>query len=513
MLRHPNRRAEPQASKKRRARAFTEVFKITALLSGIEESLNKARQQNQSPCKIVLTPEQHAQLRKNISSQALSVVEILQRHGYMAYLVGGCIRDLLIGKQPKDFDVSTNATPDQVRRVFRNSRIIGRRFKIVHVVFGKDIVEVTTFRSGSDAAETDAGRVSSDSGMLVRDNVYGTTIEEDADRRDFSINAVYYDSNEHALLDFHGGLTALKDRVIDIIGDPGVRYHEDPVRMIRALRFAAKLGFKITKRTAEPIRKLRGDLKLVSSARMFDEVSKLFLTGHGLESFRILKEYHIFEILFPQLESFLGNRVFNEFVEYALTSSDERFASSKRNMPHFLYAVLFWLKFQSGVFRLQQLNEAAVDPVPLRVLTDQAGWEILRAQSTITAIPMGISASILSMWALQLQLLETKDPALTGSVVSQSLFRGAFDILRLRARFEPYLVPCMNFWQPYYDKSASRSRSRPEKGRLKDKDKGRRSGKYGRSSQESAFRHETSAEKNDRLARARAWRAAMNLEP
>lgn len=440
------------------------------------------------------------------------MVEILQRHGYMAYLVGGCIRDLLIGKQPKDFDVSTNATPDQVRRVFRNSRIIGRRFKIVHVVFGKDIVEVTTFRSSNDSDEPEAGRVSSDTGMLVRDNVYGTTIEEDADRRDFSINAVYYDSNEHALLDFHGGLNALKDRVIDIIGDPGVRYHEDPVRMIRALRFAAKLGFKITKRTADPIRKLSADLRLVSNARMFDEVSKLFLTGHGLESFRILKEYHIFEILFPQLESFLDNRVFNEFVEYALTSSDERFASNMRNMPHFLYAVMFWLKFQSSVFRLQQLNEAAVNPAPLRVLTEQAGWEILRAQSTITAIPMGISASILSMWALQLQLLETTDPELTGNVVSQSLFRGAFDILRLRAKFEPYLVPCMNFWQPYYDKSASRSHSRTDKGRMKNKDKGRRQGKYGRSNQD-AFKHESSAEKNDRLARAKAWRAAMNLEP
>ena len=247
----------------------------------------------------------HGISRQKISPKALSVIERLQNAHYKAYLVGGCIRDLLVGKTPKDFDVSTNATPEQVRKVFENSRIIGRRFKIVHVVFGKEIIEVTTFRGDSNNHKNKKLRVSSDSGMLVRDNVYGQDIDEDASRRDFTINAIYYDSHNETILDFHGGLYDLNAGIIDIIGDPQTRYLEDPVRIIRALRFSAKLGFKLSKRTADPIAKLAVNLREVSSARMFEEVNKLFLTGHGSESFKILRNFKIFEILFPGLAEFL----------------------------------------------------------------------------------------------------------------------------------------------------------------------------------------------------------------
>ena len=348
----------------------------------------------------MLNSRQHSIKRKDISVQAIRVLEGLQKAGFQAYLVGGCIRDLLSGETPKDFDVSTNATPEQVRRVFRNSRIIGRRFRIVHVVFGRDIIEVTTFRANQENDHNTFRHQASESGMLVRDNVYGRTLDEDAERRDFTINAIYYDLKRGELIDYHAGLYDLRERVIDIIGDPEKRYAEDPVRMIRALRFAAKLGFKISKRTADPIKRMAPSLKEVSNARMFEEVNKLFLTGHGLQSFRILKEYGIFEILFPGLDEYLENPVFNSFVEYALKSSDERCKEQKRNMPHFLYAVILWAKFQSEVLRLSDLNDSVVNAASMREIADIACPKVLRIQHAVTAIPMSISESIRSMWSL-----------------------------------------------------------------------------------------------------------------
>ncbi len=421
---------------------------------------NKAQVQKKGSERLVLNRSQHQIQKKDIPYQAIKVLEGLQRAGFQAYLVGGCIRDLLSGKAPKDFDVSTNATPEQVRKVFKNSRIIGRRFKIVHVVFGREIIEVTTFRSNKEPKHDSMRHLASDSGMLVRDNVYGKTLEEDAERRDFTINAIYFDLKKSELIDYHAGLYDLQDHVIDIIGDPETRYSEDPVRIIRALRFAAKLGFKLSKRTADPITKMASSLTQVSNARMFEEVNKLFLTGHGLQSFRILKNYGIFNILFPGLEEYLINPVFNSFVEFALKSSDDRCAQNKRNMPHFLYAVILWARFQSEILRLSDLNDCVVNAASMRELADLACPKILRAQNAITAIPMSISESIRSMWSLQLQLLDINDPENVAAVASRQLFRGGFDIFRLRARFEPYLEPYVKFWQPYYDESAAKSKQR-----------------------------------------------------
>ncbi len=294
---------------------------------------NKILTEKKGSAKLVLTNKQHNIQQKDIPYQAIRVIRGLLKAGYKAYLVGGCIRDLLSGKAPKDFDVSTNATPEQVHRIFRNSRIIGRRFKIVHVVFGREIIEVTTFRTNSESKRDSVRHQTSDTGMLVRDNVYGKSLEEDAERRDFTINAVYYDFKTQELIDFHAGIYDLTNQVIDIIGDPKVRYLEDPVRIIRALRFAAKLGFKLSKRTADPIAEMAPSLQQVSNARMFEEVNKLFLTGHGLESFKILREYGIFSILFPGLDEYLDNPVFNSFVEYALQSSDERYKAHYESLP------------------------------------------------------------------------------------------------------------------------------------------------------------------------------------
>ncbi len=505
----------------------------------------------------MLNSRQHSIKRKDISVQAIRVLEGLQKAGFQAYLVGGCIRDLLSGETPKDFDVSTNATPEQIRRVFRNSRIIGRRFRIVHVVFGRDIIEVTTFRANQENDRNTFRHQASESGMLVRDNVYGRTLDEDAERRDFTINAIYYDLKRGELIDYHAGLYDLREKVIDIIGDPEKRYAEDPVRMIRALRFAAKLGFKISKRTADPIKRMAPSLKEVSNARMFEEVNKLFLTGHGLQSFRILKEYGIFEILFPGLDEYLENPVFNSFVEYALKSSDERCKEQKRNMPHFLYAVILWAKFQSEVLRLSDLNDSVVNAASMRELADIACPKVLRVQHAVTAIPMSISESIRSMWSLQLQFLEIDDPQSVEAVASRQLFRGGFDIFRLRARFEPYLEPFVRFWQPYYDESAARSKQKNEQRLARERDvanfdtentdpwsmsPGFEAERKSRSSKNqkkrdikaavvtngqektSVLTQETKPseqtiienvdpEREDRLARARAWRASMHLDP
>ncbi|HAH70872.1 MAG TPA: hypothetical protein DCL74_03880, partial [Succinivibrionaceae bacterium] len=203
---------------------------------------------------------------------------------------------------------------------------------------------------------------------------------------------------------------------------------------------------------------------------MFEEVNKLFLTGHGLQSFKILKEYGIFEILFPGLEEYLENPVFNSFVEYALKSSDERCKEQKRNMPHFLYAVILWAKFQNEILRLSDLNDSVVNAASMRELADIACPKVLRIQHAVTAIPMSISESIRSMWSLQLQFLEIDDPKSVEAVTSRQLFRGGFDIFRLRARFEPYLEPFVRFWQPYYDESAARSKQKNEQRLAKERD-------------------------------------------
>lgn len=394
----------------------------------------------------------------SLSKAAVQVVSTLQKHKFKAYLVGGCIRDLLLGKKPKDFDVSTDATPEQVHRIFSNSRIIGRRFKIVHVVFsGQNIIEVTTFRSNSTAkkGKINPTRVSAESGMLLRDNVYGKSIVEDSQRRDFTINALYLDPVKKEIYDYNGGLYDMQNGIIDIIGDPDTRYSEDPVRMIRALRFSAKLGFKLSKRTSDPIKRLSALLLEVSNARMFEEVNKLFITGHGYNSFKILRKYNIFELLFPDAGDFLDNKSYIDFVEYALSSSDKRYAENKRNMPHFLYSVILWGVFQNNVFRLRRYSESMVSPMEDNDIVRLALDSVFDNQDKVTDIPMAVSDSIKSLWRMQLVLQQIELLKDYDEVSNRTIFRAAFDFISLRTKFEPYLATCVNFWQPYYVKSAA----------------------------------------------------------
>ena len=261
-------------------------FVATGLIA-IEQTLAKPT---------VIPRDAHTLSRSQVSAAALKVLYRLKDAGFAAYLVGGCVRDLLLGLTPKDFDIATDAMPEQVTQLFRNSRVIGRRFRIVHVRFGQETIEVSTFRahhSPFDEEDPDTEpleRRRSDSGMILRDNVYGR-VDEDAGRRDFTINALYYDIRDFTLHDYADGLRDLNARQIRMIGDPAIRYREDPVRMLRAVRFAAKLDFTLAEETLKPIRTLRTLLLQVPAARLFDEVIKLFLTGHGLSSFQLLRAH------------------------------------------------------------------------------------------------------------------------------------------------------------------------------------------------------------------------------
>ena len=246
---------------------------------------------------VSISRNEHNISRKNISENALKVLYRLNKQGYEAYLVGGCIRDLLLGKKPKDFDIATNATPEQIQKVFRNCRLIGRRFRLAHIMFGKEIIEVATFRGDHDG-QSEQTNISkrSQSGMLLRDNVYGT-IEQDAIRRDFTMNALYYNVKDFTIRDYCGGLNDLKNGIIRLIGDPQTRYREDPVRMLRTIRFAAKLNMKIDQATADPIKTLAPLLKNIPSARLFDESLKLLQSGHGYNTYILLKQYQLLSLI------------------------------------------------------------------------------------------------------------------------------------------------------------------------------------------------------------------------
>lgn len=304
---------------------------LKKLIQTIRSPLRRPRAVRTTP--EVIGNNQHSLRRDQFSRNAVKVVEILQRAGYQAYVVGGCVRDQMLGIAPKDFDVATSATPEQVRAEFRNARIIGRRFKLVHVHFGREIIEVATFRAhhpeGQDDGDSRAS--SNESGRILRDNVYGS-LEDDAQRRDFTINALYFDVTSERLLDYANGVHDIRNRLIRLIGDPEQRYLEDPVRMLRAVRFAAKLDFEIEKHSAAPIRRLAPLLREIPSARLFDEVLKLFLAGRAERTFELLVEYELFAPLFPaSAKALQANPDYTgKLIRQALANTDARIRQGKR---------------------------------------------------------------------------------------------------------------------------------------------------------------------------------------
>ncbi len=394
-----------------------------------------------------LPRDQHSISRRDISPNAIKVLYRLKNAGYESYLVGGCVRDLMLGLHPKDFDVTTNATPEEVKQLFSNSRLIGRRFKLVHVTFGREVIEVATFRASHDPEEKQHHKhhsASNDHGMLLRDNVYGT-LEDDAERRDFTVNAMYYSIADFGVKAYAQSLKDVQNKQIRIIGDPEKRYREDPVRMLRAARFAAKLDFTIEPGTANPIPELGQLLTNVPAARLFDEVLKLLMSGKALQTLKTLQQLELFEPLFPisnmSIQGEDGERA-QKLIEAALSSTDSRINQGKPVTPAFLFCALLWPSVQAKAQSLVQ------DGTPLIPAYHQAAHQVTAQQCLSTSIPKRFSLPMKEIWDLQQRL-----PRRTGRraevLVGHPRFRAAYDFLLLREKSGENLDGLGQWWTDY----------------------------------------------------------------
>jgi len=381
---------------------------------------------------------EHSLSRRNISKAALSVLYQLHTAGYQAFLVGGGVRDVLLGRIPKDFDVVTNAQPEQVKRLFRNCRLIGRRFVLAHVRLSKEIVEVATFRAHHDKG----GGGVMEQGRIVRDNVYSNSLDDDALRRDFTINALYYDISDFSLLDYGNSLADLDARVIRLMGEPTQRYQEDPVRMLRAIRFSAKLGFTIEPQTAEPIYELSGLLAAIPPARLFEEVLKLFLSGHAVQSYVQLRHYDIFKQLFPYTDMCLDDPHALALIEQVFHNTDKRLADNKPVAPAFLLAALLW----PPISRL--VPEKPIKGFNQQEVLLEACQHVLGKQQRHVAIPRRISVLMQEIWLLQNRLTrQRKAKKKSLSVLEHPRFRAGYDFLLLRASAgEQEMVSEVEWW-------------------------------------------------------------------
>jgi poly(A) polymerase len=400
-----------------------------------------------------LGADQHGIPPALVDSAALQVVEGLRRSGFEALLVGGCVRDLLLGLPPKDFDVATSATPEEVKRVFSRARLIGRRFRIAHVRFGREIVEVSTFRrqalpdddepparrDRSAASGQPAPAAQSAQGVLLRDNVYGG-IDEDAFRRDFTINALYYDPISQEVIDYTGGVEDLKGRRLRLIGDPSRRYREDPVRILRAIRFAAKLHFDFEPATHTAIAGAVHLISEVAAARLFDEMCKLFLSGHAHEAWRILSDQELVPYLFPDVDP---APAVLELIEAAMRGTDHRIAEGRPVTPSFLLAALLWDLYQQRL-KLHQEN------APIADARETASSEAIRFQSEIMTIPRRFSQFIKEVWLLQPKLEERQSRAVE-RLVKHPRFRAAYDFLLLRADTGEAPAELAEWWTRYQE--------------------------------------------------------------
>jgi poly(A) polymerase len=370
----------------------------------------------------IISNAKHTFSRQEISNNAIKVMEGLNRAGFDCYLVGGSIRDALLGTHPKDFDVATEATPEQVKRVFRNARIIGRRFRIVHVRFGREIIEVTTFRGQSDDSQQ---QIESQTGQLIRDNVYGD-MQSDAMRRDFTVNALYYSLSDESIYDYTQGLEDINQRQLRMIGDPVTRYKEDPVRLLRAVRFSAKLGFSIEANTAAPINEYASLLQHVAPARLFDEVLKLFLNGSATASYSLLQDYGLLNPLFPATVKVLEKSpYFNGLINAVMINTDKRIRTGKRVTPAFIYGALLWPAF------IYQQHKLVNKGLPVIEAVYQAADHVIAQQIPIIAIPKRFTIPMKQIWELQWRLAQRADKR-AEQTLEHEKFRAGYDFLLMR---------------------------------------------------------------------------------
>ncbi len=417
---------------------------------------------------MIIARRAHAISRANISKHALKVLYGLHNAGYQAYLVGGGVRDLLLGSHPKDFDVATNARPEEIQRLFRNCRLIGRRFRLAHVHFGYHIIEVATFRANVQATTHSPHLVHSEEGMILRDNIYGALID-DVYRRDFTVNALYYNIADFTLVDYVGGLNDLKAHCLRMIGEPSQRYREDPVRMLRAIRFAAKLGFHIHLDSEKPIFELGILVKQVPAARLLDEFMKLFLSGFAEASFNLLRHYGLFIVLFPQTEQYLVNEekaVAKSFILGALLASDKRVHESKPVALPFLLGAFLWYPVQERARAL--MKEGATELAAFYEACDA----ILYEQQKSVAISKRFSQAIREIWILQIRLIRRFRKRVP-ELILHPRFRAAYDFLLLRASTGDKAVEEAALWWKTYVEANNDTRLLMEKG-LKESSHGYR---------------------------------------
>lgn len=423
---------------------------MSPILSFIKKLLSRKKNKQQStpdiPKKYLVSRKDHKISKINISDNALKVLNRLSSQNIQAYLVGGSVRDLSLGKSPKDFDVVTSAEPNQVRKLFRNSRIIGRRFKLVHVLFYRDIIEVATFRKAAEHLPD--GHKTNQHGMVISDNTYGN-LQEDVWRRDLSINALYYDHKNSTIIDYVGGFKDLNNKIIRMIGDPLVRYEEDPVRILRVIRFAAKLKFSIEPKTHKAIKAKAHLLGNVSNSRLFDEATKLFHCGNSLETLQLLRRENLFQYLFPLTAPLLEEDPKVEaLIKYTLENTDSRINAKRPVTPAFFFAVFLWAPLMKETHVQQQSG------LPLLPALEKSMGIILSKQSKHISIPKRFTQIMREMWLLQLRL-----PKRYGTRAYKTLehprFRAAYDFLLLRTLAGDEDPKLADWWTTFQEEDES----------------------------------------------------------
>ena len=414
----------------------------------------------------IIPVSRHGITRDRISSGSRRVCEGLQQQGHKAYVVGGAVRDLLIGTEPKDFDVATDATPDEIRRAFRRSRAIGRRFQIVHVMMGQETIEVTTFRGMLNAnTKTD------EHGRVLHDNVFGSQAD-DAARRDFTANALYYDPATEAIIDYHHGVGDLKQKTLRMIGEPRARYREDPVRMLRAVRLGAKLGLTIDPAARTPIREMAELLENVPAARLFDEMLKLLFSGHAVKCLEQLRAEGLHHGLLPLLDVILEQPAGERFVWLSLENTDERIRAEKSVSPGFLFATLLWHEVLAN-WESRKLAGESPQPALFEAMDN-----VLDSQARKLAITRRIAADIKEIWALQPRF-ERRAGKSPYRLIEQPRYRAGWDFLRLRAQSGEISMDLVDWWlrfahaghderdallaQPFPDEASPKRRKRRRK--------------------------------------------------
>ncbi|MGZ8241061.1 MAG: polynucleotide adenylyltransferase PcnB [Methylobacter sp.] len=462
---------------------------MNTILNFFKKLINSARNEAEPiTAGVKIYPRsEHNISRTQVSENALKVLYRLQKSGFDAYLVGGCVRDLLLGREPKDFDVATNADPEQIRKIFRNCRLIGRRFRLAHIHFGREVIEVATFRGAGE--EQDDKQMLNKEGRLLRDNVYGT-IEEDVWRRDFTVNALYYNIRDFSVVDYTGGMEDHRTGTLRLIGDPETRFREDPVRMLRAVRFAVKLGFKLHPDCEKSIPELAELLSNIPSARLYDETLKLFLSGYALQTFEMLRHYGLFKVLFPATESSLAieeNGFPKLLLIKALENSDNRIAEGKTVTAYFLLAAFLW-----EPVRMQAKENMAQGMVEYIAYQEAAG-EVISRQIKSTALPRHISMAMREVWNLQPRFT-TRLGSKPSRLLTHPRFRAAYDFLLLRAATGGADPELAEWWTRYQEAGETEQRKMTQPSRRLQHNKSGRKKNYRKNTSSNAAGNETGNE-------------------